>query len=70
MPPKQAKVEEDPIYDDDTQSKDFDETTDDQQDPFDNEYMDGGEDDHVAENDVQDSKHEVSEIVLSTVEIA
>ena len=70
MPPKQAKVEEDPIYDDETQSKDFDETADDQQDPFDNEYMDGGEDDHVAENDVRDSKHEVSEIVLSTVEIA
>ena len=51
MTPKQAKVEEDPMYDDDT--------ADNQQDPFD-EYMDGGEDNQVqvAENDVRDSKHE------------
>ena len=45
---KLAKVKEDPIYNVDT--------TDDQQDPFD-EYMDGGEDDQVAENDVQDCEN-------------
>ena len=71
MTPKLAKVEEDPIYDDDddTAANDAD-----QQDPFDEEYMDGGgEDDggQVAESDVRDegdvrdNRHEVSRIVLS-----
>ena len=49
MTPKLAKVEEDPIYDDDTAEN--------HQVPFD-EYIDGGEDDQVVEDDVRDSKHE------------